>query len=163
MDNQSSQGSNADNSEGIVDISMNRSSPFSKSTLLMVAGLVLSIVVGLGLGYVVATSKVGGAAKLGGVVNKSSSSSGDKAPQVSLKPEDVRDSATGVIKIKPEKDKKVQGSHILQREDSPWPVYIISNLVDLSKYEGKNVTVSGFTFGCGPSIWCLEVNKVEEK
>lgn len=159
MDNQVT---NAEKTEGVVDISFQQNTS-KKKKLIQSAGAALSIVLGVALGYAVASKTTLGATGILGLPGNKTSSSDSRIPSPSLKPEDVRDSAVGVVKIKPEKDKNIQGSHILQRDDSPWPVYIISNLVDLSAYEGKHVKVLGFTYGCGPSVWCLEVNKVEGK
>lgn len=157
MDDQTAQ-TPADKSEGVVDVSFKQSD--LKKKLIVTGSAVVCIVLGVALGYMAAAKSVGAKSVLPGAA---SITKGEKTPPPSLRAEDVRDSAEGVIKIKPDKDKHIQGSHILQRDDSPWPVYLISNLVDLTQYENKHVKVSGFTYGCGPSIWCLEVNKVEQK
>lgn len=133
-----------------------------KNKLIIIVGSLVSIVLGVTLGYYTATKTQAATSATSGTTSVAQKLGlGGKSSNDVLKPEDFRDTATGVVKVKPDKDKNIPGSHILQRNDSQWPVYLISSRVDLSSYEDKNVKVSGITYGCEKGKWCLEVNKVE--
>ncbi len=130
---------------------------FNRSKALFVIAGVGAVVAGVILGYFAATSP-----KTVGILPRPGSAGGTAENiNVPLTSDQVRDQATGTLLPKPSQDKNVEGSHILKRDGSQFPVYLISNLIDLSRYENKHVKVSGVTYDCGKGLWCLEVNKIE--
>ncbi len=75
-----------------------------------------------------------------------------------------RDFAEGKVKIKPQpKDPNeyTEGTHLLERSGA-YPVTLTSSVVDLSKYEGKNVKVLGETQKAIKEGWLMDVGKIEE-
>ncbi len=75
-----------------------------------------------------------------------------------------RDFAEGNIKVKPQPSdpsEYVEGTHTLEREGAV-PVALTSSVVDLSKYEDKQVKVFGETQKALKEGWLMDVGKVEE-
>ncbi len=70
-----------------------------------------------------------------------------------------RDSAQGVIE---KGGLDSEGTHKLIREGGPsQTAYLISSVVDLDLYVGKNVKVWGETFAAKKASWLMDVGKVE--
>ena len=118
--------------------------------------LVFALVAGLGTGYILASS---GSSKGTPIVinnNPKTASQDDRT---------FRDFEVGKITKKPEPKKGEiysEGTHYLVREGKV-PVALTSSVVDLSKYEGKNVKVYGETQKAIKEGWLMDVGKVEEK
>ncbi len=85
----------------------------------------------------------------------------EKAKVTSQDSKTFRDFAEGVIKAKKDTADYAEGTHILERTGQD-PVTITSSVVDLTKYEGKKVKVSGETQKALKSGWLMDVGKVEE-
>lgn len=119
---------------------------------LLVAVLVVSVIAGVGTGYLMASSGMG-----------------QNIPLVTKTPEHAvedtrtfRDFAEGKISKKPE-DKKgtlSQGTHLLIR-DGATPVLLTSSVLDLSEYENKKVKLFGETNSLPGAGWFMDVGRVE--
>ena len=115
---------------------------------LLVAVLVVSVIAGVGTGYLMASSS--------------------NIPLVTKNPEHAsedtktfRDFAEGKITKKPEnKNDTSQGTHLLIR-DGATPVNLTSSVVDLSQYENKKVKVFGETNKATGVGWFMDVGRVE--
>lgn len=122
---------------------------------LLVAVLFISIIGGVGTGYLMASNGGGGSA----------------IPLITKTPEHAaednrtfRDFAEGKISKKPEAKGKVdttEGTHLLIR-DGATPVALTSSVVDLSTYENKKVKVYGETNKATGAGWFMDVGRVEE-
>lgn len=123
----------------------------SKSSMkMLVAVLVISIIAGIGTGYLMASTGAGGGFPLV-----------SKAPEHAA--EDTRtfrDFAEGKITKKPDNDKNSQGTHLLIR-DGATPVLLTSSVMDLSEYENKKVKVYGETNSLPGTGWFMDVGRVE--
>ena len=118
----------------------------------------LSLILGVGTGYMLA--------------NKSTVSSSKKAPvsnqAVQTAQQDTktfRDFAEGTIKPRPapkNPEEYVEGTHFLERTGAT-PIALTSSVVDLSKYEGKRVKVFGETQKALKEGWLMDIGKVEEQ
>jgi hypothetical protein len=133
------------------------SAPRSKTNLnfkLLIAVLVISVIGGVGTGYLMASGGAGGGA----------------IPMITKTPEHAaedtrtfRDFAEGKISKKPETKGKVdssEGTHLLIR-DGATPVALTSSVVDLSEYENKKVKVYGETNKATGAGWFMDVGRVE--
>lgn len=119
---------------------------------LLIAVLVVSIIAGVGTGYLM-----------------SSSGGNSPIPLITKTPEHAnedqktfRDFAEGKITKKPE-DKKGQateGTHLLIR-DGATPVLLTSSVLDLSQYENKKVKIYGETNSLPGAGWFMDVGRVE--
>ena len=119
---------------------------------LLVAVLVVSVIAGVGTGYLMASS---GAGKNIPIINKT--------PEHAV--EDTRtfrDFAEGKITKKPEDKKSAtsQGTHLLIR-DGATPVVLTSSVLDLSEYENKKVKLFGETNSLPGAGWFMDVGRVE--
>lgn len=120
---------------------------------LLIAVLVVSVIAGVGTGYLMA-----------------SSGSTTAIPMIQKTPEHAaedtktfRDFAEGKISKKPETKGKVdttEGTHLLMR-DGATPVALTSSVVDLSQYENKKVKVFGETNKATGAGWFMDVGRVE--
>lgn len=116
--------------------------------------LVISIIFGIGTGYLLSNK----------IVTPSVSIPGDGVKNPALDTKTFRDFAEGILKpIPPPKNPNeyTEGTHILEREGAA-SVTLTSSVVDLSKYEGKKVKVFGETQKALKAGWLMDVGKVEE-
>lgn len=120
---------------------------------LLAAVLVISIIAGIGTGYLLA----------------SSGKSGQRIPLLDKTPEHAaedaktfRDFAEGKVTKKPDDKKSVysQGTHLLVR-DGATPVLLTSSVLDLSEYENKKVKIYGETNNLPGTGWFMDVGRVE--
>lgn len=119
---------------------------------LLVAVLLISVIAGVGTGYLMA-----------------SGSGNQRIPLVGKTPEyagedqkTFRDFAEGKITKKPD-DKKstnAQGTHLLVR-DGATPVILTSSVLDLSEYENKKVKIFGETNSLPGAGWFMDVGRIE--
>jgi hypothetical protein len=116
---------------------------------LLIAVLVVSVIAGVGTGYLMA------------------SSSSQRIPLMTKAPEHAaedqrtfRDFAEGKITKKPENDKNSQGTHLLIR-DGATPVLLTSSVMDLAEYENKKVKIFGETNSLPGAGWFMDVGRVE--
>lgn len=126
---------------------------FSNPNRVFTVVLVVSVVLGVFSGYLLANNK-------------------QEAPVVLEKPKSAqqdsrtfRDFAEGTIQKRPESknpEEYVEGTHILVR-DGAVSVALTSSVVDLSQYEGKSVKVLGETQKAIKEGWLMDVGKVEVK
>lgn len=117
---------------------------------LLIAVLVISIIAGVGTGYLMA-------------------SGGQRIPLIDQTPDHAsedaktfRDFAEGKITPKPD-DKNAaysQGTHLLVR-DGATPVLLTSSVLDLSQYENKKVKIYGETNSLAGAGWFMDVGRVE--
>lgn len=131
------------------------SSPKSKFSLnfkLLVAVLVISIIGGVGTGYLMASNGGGGAIPM---INKTPEHAAEDTKT-------FRDFAEGKISKKPETkgNDTTEGTHLLIR-DGATPVALTSSVVDLSQYENKKVKVYGETNKATGAGWFMDVGRVE--
>ncbi len=119
---------------------------------LLVAVLVISVIAGVGTGYLMA-----------------SSGAGSVIPMIEKTPEHAaedtrtfRDFAEGKITKKPATKgiDTTEGTHLLVR-DGATPVALTSSVVDLSTYEDKKVKVFGETNKATGAGWFMDVGRVE--
>lgn len=123
----------------------------SKRTILIVYGVL--ILLGVGTGYLLsraetATTAGGAPATIntGKVVGSTDTTT-------------FKDSATGVIQ---KGGTDGEGTHSLIRDGGPsQTVTLISSVVDLDKYVGKKVKVSGQTLAAKKAAWLMDVGRVE--
>lgn len=118
--------------------------------------LVFSVILGLGVGYNLATSNSQN-------ISTASKTNGEKPKSAQQDIKTFRDFAQGVIEKKEEPTKKLyeytEGTHILKRAGAH-PVALTSSVLDLSVYEGKNVKVYGETQKAIKEGWLMDVGKV---
>lgn len=117
----------------------------------LVAVLIISIIAGVGTGFLMAS---GGNQRIPLL---------DKTPEhASEDAKTFRDFAEG--KITPKTDDKSgansQGTHLLVR-DGATPVLLTSSVLDLSEYENKKVKVYGETNSLPGAGWFMDVGRVE--
>lgn len=120
---------------------------------ILVAVLVISVIAGVGTGYLMAS---------GGTGNT-------QIPLIEKTPEHAaedtrtfRDFAEGKITKKPDDKNNAnsQGTHLLIR-DGATPVLLTSSVLDLSEYENKKVKVYGETNSLPGAGWFMDVGRVE--
>lgn len=128
-------------------------SGFALNIKLLVAVLVISVIAGVGTGYLMASSGMGNS----------------RIPLLTKTPEHAgedtktfRDFAEGKITKKPEgkNDQYSQGTHLLIR-DGATPVLLTSSVVDLSEFENKKVKIFGETNSLPGAGWFMDVGRVE--
>jgi hypothetical protein len=120
---------------------------------LLVAVLVISVIGGVGTGYLMASNGSGGAIPM---ITKTPDHAAEDTRT-------FRDFAEGKISKKPETKGKVdssEGTHLLIR-DGATPVALTSSVVDLSQYENKKVKVYGETNKATGAGWFMDVGRVE--
>lgn len=127
-------------------------------TQLLIYVVVVTLLTGVGTGYILASS--------GGKSETASSVVGTKEPPKNAQQDTrtFRDFAEGKITKKPaskDNDTYTEGTHILVR-DKGVPVTLTSSVVDLNQYEGKKVKVYGETQKALESGWLMDVGRVEE-
>jgi len=142
---------------GLSNLASEEGSLRSKNALnfkLLLAVLVVSVIAGVGTGYLMA----------------SSGTSSNIIPLVEKTPEHAaedtrtfRDFAEGKVVPKPTTKgvDTTEGTHLLMR-DGATPVALTSSVVDLSKYENKKVKVFGETNKATGAGWFMDVGRVEE-
>lgn len=120
--------------------------------------LLLSVIAGLGTGYLLASDK----SQNGG---NAITDLNQKAPETASQDNRTfRDFAEGKITKKPDPkpgQNYTEGTHMLIR-DGAVPVALTSSVVDLSTYENKKVKVYGETQKAISEGWLMDVGKVEE-
>lgn len=118
---------------------------------LLVAVLIISVIAGVGTGYLMA------------------SSGGTRIPLITKTPEHAaedaktfRDFAEGKITKRPEgkSSESGKGTHILVR-DGATPVDLTSSVLDLSEYENKKVKIFGETNRLPGAPWFMDVGRIE--
>ncbi len=122
---------------------------------LLLTVVIASVVLGTLTGYIISQK---------GTSLQSPGLSGNTTGLAKSATQDTRtfkDFAEGVIKAKPRSNDYSEGTHSLQREGAV-PVALTSSVVDLSKYEGKNVKVFGETQKALTEGWLMDVGKVDE-
>lgn len=128
----------------------------NKTTKIVVGILVFSVLLGAITGYSLAKR---GASSLAGVPLT-------QAPKTAQQDNRTfKDFAEGTLKVRPvpkNPSEYVEGSHLLIREGSPYPVALTSSVVDLSVYEGKKIKVYGETQKALKEGWLMDVGRVEE-
>lgn len=124
-----------------------------KDARIILITYVLLVVFGVGTGYLL-TQKRG---------NGSTSSKGE--PITSNKVVGVQDASTfkDCASGKLEKDGvDGEGTHKLLRDGGPsQTAYLISSVIDLDQYVGKNVKVCGETFAAKKVSWLMDVGRLE--
>lgn len=141
-----------------LDSSPARSFNFRNMNRVFLGVLVLSVVLGVGSGYILASNK-----KTTTTNGSSPTTAGATSAQQDNRT--FRDFAEGTIQKKAEpKDPSAysEGTHMLVR-DGAMPVALTSSVVDLSLYEGKKVKVLGETQKAIKEGWLMDVGKVEEQ
>lgn len=131
--------------------------PADNPSRMLIAIVVISIVLGLITGYILANKNKGIAMTSAGVAIQT-------AKNAQTDTQTFKDFAEGVIKAKVQTGKGIdysEGTHILVREGAV-PVALTSSVVDLSKYEGKKVKVYGETQKALKEGWLMDVGKVEQ-
>lgn len=129
-------------------------SNFSQNRI-FIGVLALSLVTGVGTGYLLSSSKSG----------MSSPASLTQPRTAGQDNKTFRDFAEGTLEKKPTPKPGVtysEGTHLLKR-DKAVPVALTSSVVDLSQFEGKKVKVFGETQKALKEGWLMDVGKVEEK
>lgn len=119
--------------------------------------LIVVIILGIGTGYGVYAAKSEGTILVAGKniqMVKSDTEEGVKDAAT------FRDTATGKL-IKNNGKITEEGTHILDRGDDSQNVYLISTVVDLSKYEGKKVQVWGETYKGQTAGWLMDVGRIK--
>jgi len=132
------------------------SSPVSKMGLnfkLLVAVLVISVIGGVGTGFLMASN--GGGSNAIPMLTKTPEHAAEDTRT-------FRDFAEGKISKKPDdkKGQSTEGTHLLIR-DGATPVALTSSVVDLSQYENKKVKVYGETNKATGAGWFMDVGRVE--
>jgi hypothetical protein len=125
---------------------------------IFIAIFVLALFAGTCTGYILAATNSTKPAVIPG-----GSAEAPKAAQQDTRT--FRDFAEGKIAKKPEPkpgQDYTEGTHLLIRTGQT-PVALTSSVVDLSKYEGKNVKVFGETQKAVQEGWLMDVGRVEEK
>ncbi len=128
----------------------------SKLNRIFIAVIILSVVVGIGSGYALASS-----GKKSIVTPLTSLGGQPKTAQQDT--QTFRDFAEGKLTKKPEPKNPgeySEGTHLLIR-DAGVPVALTSSVVDLSEFEGKKVKVYGETQKAIKEGWLMDVGKVE--
>lgn len=119
---------------------------------MLAAVLVISIIAGIGTGYLMASSGGGGRIPLI-----------EKTPEHAAEDtKTFRDFAEGKITKKPDDKNSAnsQGTHLLIR-DGATPVLLTSSVLDLSEYENKKVKIYGETNNLAGTGWFMDVGRVE--
>lgn len=126
-------------------------------TRIFLVVLLVSIIAGISTGYILASTEHKSSVKL-----PLSQQEAPKSAQADAST--FKDFAEGKIMKKPDsKDNTYsEGTHVLVRSGAP-SVALTSSVVDLSKYEGKNVKVFGQTQKALKEGWLMDVGRVEEK
>jgi len=120
---------------------------------LLIAVLVISVISGVGTGYLMASSGTGTAIPL---ITKTPEHAAEDTRT-------FRDFAEGKVSKKPATKgvDSSEGTHLLMR-DGATPVALTSSVVDLSTYENKKVKVFGETNKATGAGWFMDVGRVEE-
>lgn len=128
---------------------------FDNISRLVLIVIILSLVLGIGTGYILSQ-------RPNSITKKLPIDQPPKTAEQDTRT--FRDFAEGVIKAKPadEDGAYTEGTHFLEREGAV-SVAVTSSVVDLSKYEGKKVKVHGETQKALKEGWLMDVGKVEEK
>lgn len=117
----------------------------------------LIIILGVASGFGVYAVKTSGTARIAGKdveVVKTPTEEGIKDAAT------FKDTATGQLLAN---DGKItsEGTHILKRGDISQNVYLTSSVIDLSKYEGKQVQVWGSTYQSQKAGWLMDVGRIK--
>ncbi len=127
-----------------------------KTTRIILGILAFSVILGAITGYSLAKR---GSSSLAGIPLT-------QAPKTALQDNRTfKDFAEGTLKVRPapkNPSEYVEGSHLLIRENSSYPVALTSSVIDLSEYEGKKIKVYGETQKALKEGWLMDVGRVEE-
>lgn len=129
--------------------------PKSYTRVFMIV-LVVSLLTGIGTGYILSSNNTKSSAGTPIVGTKD-------APTAQQDSRTFRDFAQGKVAKKEAKkgDNYSEGTHVLIRENAA-PVTLTSSVVDLSQYEGKKVKVYGETQKAIEEGWLMDVGRIEE-
>ncbi len=134
---------------------MGKMQMMDKKKLFMIAGAII-ILVGRGVGYMVASKRVGQPAAPGDVtktVSVSTTEAGAKDASA------FKDTATGVLK---EGGIKGEGTHHLERPGgASQTVYLTSTVIDMAPFIGKKVQVWGESQAGKHTGWFMDVGKIK--
>ena len=131
--------------------------PADNPSRILITIVVISVILGIITGYILANKNKGMAVTSAGVVVQTAKDA--QSDTLTFK-----DFAEGVIKAKVQNGKGAdysEGTHTLIRNGAV-PVALTSSVIDLSKYEGKKVKVYGETQKALKEGWLMDVGKVEE-
>jgi Rieske Fe-S protein len=96
--------------------------------------------------------------------DQKNASNQQKPPEPEQDVKTFRDQAEGVIEKNEGTNQYGQGTHKLARSGGQsQTAYLVSSVVDLDQYLGKNVVVYGETFSSTQVGWLMDVGKVETK
>jgi hypothetical protein len=123
------------------------------NTRVIVTVYIVLVLLGVGTGYLLAGGNTGSVTSEKPTVIKTDTVAGSTDAKT------FKDSAEGVIE---KGGLDGEGSHKLIREGGPsQTAYLISSVVDLDEYAGKNVRVWGQTMGAKKVSWLMDVGKIE--
>lgn len=127
----------------------------SKSTLMMVLGAFLVVLVGVGTGWIIS-----GRPSVSGSSNKTVPGATKSETEAGIVDEATfRDSAEGLLV---EGGIKGEGTHHLDRDlGEEKYVYLTSTVIDLESFVGKKVEVWGETISARHAGWLMDVGKVK--
>lgn len=127
----------------------------SKLNKLLIAIVVVSILGGIGTGYVFAN-------KQGGSLVSSTVIQGPPPKSAEEDKRTFRDFAEGTVTAKKatKNGEYTEGTHLLVRPQGV-PVALTSSVVDLSQYENKKVKVFGETQKAVKEGWLMDVGRIE--
>lgn len=132
-----------------------KSSSFSMK---LVGILLIVVILGVGTGYALARTGVGGnASSVGKLVNKSANPAGKVVGSDDLKT--FKDTAEGVLK-----EGGVEGEgqyHLVRPGGESQNVYMTSSLVDLSEFIDRKIKVWGQTQKAEKVGWLMDVGRVQ--
>lgn len=129
--------------------------------LLLAIGALLVGTAGTATGYLLAGSAQDQPNK--GAERSSVSSVPAQRPKSAEEDLAFKDCAEGKLEPNKEDAVKVDGTHRLATNDPQKPVYLISSVVDLSKYEGKTVTVWGESHASKKVGWLMDVGRIKQE
>jgi hypothetical protein len=116
------------------------------------------LLLGVATGFFLASQRAGTAVSVAGG-NAEDAGSGTAIGSTDHKT--FKDSATGTVEVG---GLEGEGTHQLVREGGPsQTVYLISSVVDMDQFAGKEVTVWGQTMDAKKAAWLMDVGKIEIK
>lgn len=130
------------------------SATVSKSRSVLIVGVLLIVGFGVTLGLILSKSKPGSASSTTGsqMINTASEVG-------STDTKTFRDNAKGTLEAG---GINGEGTHHLSRPENPnHPVYLVSSIVDLEEFVGKQVEVWGETIKGQKAGWLMDVGRVK--
>ena len=134
-----------------------------KKNILLASAIILTILLGVGSGYILALKKSGNLGSLTDAGLKRSLGEGEeisKGTKVGMADEKTfRDNAEGDLE---KGGVDGEGSHHLVRPGGESQnVYLTSSVIDLDQFVGRKVKVWGETFAAQKAGWLMDVGKLE--